>query len=321
MREDAVVVKFRRGSDTRWTLDEVRAHFEPGERWAYKEPGNSDCLEALIHAIVPDSRPPRVRVVLFEEGFETGRKAVPPGRLKAPWADVEALRDEDARWARLTSDWPGWPALDVAMAVLEDEKSPHWEYKYWRDGAGVVFDVEGLALEVGVPVSELQDPLGFEQDGGTVVGWSVVATLARQALLRDDALLARRMLREVDTERAERAEQVLLNRIEQPWLPECHPAFDSTDRFADRTEEGLRVILGDIIEMRRREDGRLLMLDAAALLNRVHAALDVKSAGKRQRELAAEVEALLERVAVFEREGTGGADRGLRSAASPQESP
>lgn len=286
-----------------WTIEKAQARFRPGDSWAYRAGIRGDFLEARVHSVDPHRRPARVKVILFEDGFEVVRQSVAPARLWVPWGEVHAVRESEARWRRVRSVVPPEPEVSVASWALIDQWPELWNYYDDRCGVGVIRDSHALATRLGLPIDDLHDPLGFDEPDGRVVGWSVVRRMAQAALLIDDGHRARQQVRLISQWREQRA-RVVEERLkvrefdwELKYLPEDHRAFDASDPDADEQEAGLQALLPGILEVQAREDARRLLLDAVRLLTRLRPELQRARATNRQKALDAEIETVISRAA------------------------
>lgn len=77
----------------------------PTEHWAYRAKITDPLIEVEVIELDPSNKKSPRCVVEFLDGPAAGRREkVPAGRLKTPWADVDAFRQAEDDWARVESD-------------------------------------------------------------------------------------------------------------------------------------------------------------------------------------------------------------------------
>lgn len=316
----------RRLPAQRWSVESARATFKPGESWTYDGPESRDYLEAKVQSVDPEQKPTRLRVILFDHGFEVERKLVPPSRMRARWEHVDAMRAEDALWDRVRYDRPGSTAeAEIAWVALDLDA--WFDYREYLNGVGVILDAASLAAHLSMSVEQFEDPLGFDLPEGRVVGWGVVKRMAVAALERNGSAQARREIAKLNAFRNDHRELVAERLATKHFdyelraLPNDHPVFDSRSEVADRIEAGLDALIPGRLVAQLEHDARDVLVEAVLLLMRVRPELIKTGQTKKQRALLTEVNALLERVTMLDREMAGASERVLESAESPQEHP
>src|SRR5262245_4603397 len=134
---------------------------KPGEAWAYRYHA-ADPLTQVVIKRVGTRRPIRLLVRFVDPSGEGLEDWVPPSRLKAPWADVEAYQARERRWAALDAAGPGedehelWAAEHVFQLLIPTELAT---LCYHADGATTVHDVNGLSAKLGISAADLADDL------------------------------------------------------------------------------------------------------------------------------------------------------------------
>lgn len=158
--------------------------FPPGTTWAYRARSKDPLVEVLVvkHGT---KRPARVLVRFIDPSFEGREDWVPPARLKAPWADVEAFRAEEARWDAVLSLSPDGDTTetDAAQRVFDLLVPEDVGELRWRDHYLAVRDMQQLASIAGMPVEKLTShgDVFDDSEKGFIVPWPV-ALIAAQSL-------------------------------------------------------------------------------------------------------------------------------------------
>lgn len=233
-----------------------------------------------------------------------GRPCLAAG-LKTPRSGVEGLLEQEARDRRVRANGPTRAEATVLGRALDSEDS---DYRHLSDAVTVIYDADALAATFGLSVEDFADPDGYGDGGGRTVGWAVLRTLVRVALMRNDAQLARDLLAYTNSARRERAELVQERRLECPWL---EAALDLKVEYADEIAEGLESLCPGMIEIRRHEDARRLPRETDDLLQSIltrHGKFNRKlQAG----EIDADIRAFAKRLGLFELGAAGGGERFL----------
>ena len=159
-----------------------------GEHWAYRV-SRSDPFAEVVVVRRGVKTPPRVLIRFVEDAFEGRQDWVPPGRLKAPWAEADAFLAREHRWDAVAASTPDDEPLVTAASVVFDLLiNPELAELGYNATEGVitVHDAAGLAALLAVPPDELRsDPASFEEDGDLVASWLLTERVVRRAAERD----------------------------------------------------------------------------------------------------------------------------------------
>jgi hypothetical protein len=183
---------------------------DPDEVWAYRARSVDDItpVKVLRFGI---TKPARVLVRFEDPSMRRREEWVPPGRLKVPWADADAYRAREARWAAVRTLAPPQdsPEASAARDVFEWLVDPEVAYLDWQETCLSIGDVDQLAQLCGLSGNDLTgDPVGFAEDGQLVASWPLALKAAKGvAAIHPDRVLA-----EVDREEREYQRDVIYGR-------------------------------------------------------------------------------------------------------------
>lgn len=304
---------------------EASLRFKPGDRWAYRGLSDTRVTEAEILR-VGTKRPARIKVRLLDDEFEGDEPWVSTAHLWVPWSDVEALRSELGRWHRVRSEVPSYAEVTTSWFLTEGVLGSAFSYHDYRTGVGIIHDADQVAAVTGLPTTDLDDPNGFDEPDGRVVGWRVVEKITRALLLSDNGRRVKGELAQASQFRAlhlAHTRATLGLEAGEP-LPDDLRGLRPNDYDADNIDEGLRSVLGDAyFGFQRNEDARLVLNEATAVLREALTEFEKGPKALRRSSLADRIRAVLARVQRLDDGLRAGSDLEVtaESAESPQERP
>ena len=195
-------------------------HMEIGEHWAYRarpnELGGAVCQVEVVRVGGPD-RSGRIHV-RFLGGDDAGlREWVSPGRLVAPWVDVDTFRADDAAeltLAEASRDVRGSTEFEAARMILGFVR-PKNRLRLRRTAADAwVLELGRLdetAPLIGMDAAELRcDAMVYEnRHGMCLAGWPVTERIARQ--------VADRLADEILPEVHRKQQDIQRDRVQPAW--------------------------------------------------------------------------------------------------------
>lgn len=155
----------------------------PTEHWAYRAKITDPLIEVEVIELDPSNKKSPRCVVEFLDGPAAGRREkVPAGRLKTPWADVDAFRQAEDDWARVESDDDTVEAeVRVAWDVFEAFFDAERADVGFRIATATIARPDVVEAVLGCSIHEVID--GAESamvDGGLVVSPNGTMALARR---------------------------------------------------------------------------------------------------------------------------------------------
>lgn len=170
-----------------------------GQRWAYRASFTEPLAEVEI-VLVGNKRPPRVKVAFVSDEFEGRLDWIPPGRLKAPWSEVDDFRELENHWnavceaSRPTEAEEAAASIVLQVVLPEDVVTMGYT---WTARVAAIHNVDLLAVALQVdPRALTSAPLAFRDGGALVVPWEVTLEITQRAAALEPA----RLLRHVETE-------------------------------------------------------------------------------------------------------------------------
>jgi hypothetical protein len=184
-----------------------------GEEWAYRA-RHIDPLVRVEIIRTGSREPPRVLIRFHDEAFEGREEWVPPGRLQVAWAEVDAFRATEARWAAVeqasrVTDTEVHAADIVFDKLIESELA---SLIYNVDGVVRIHEVDALAASLDIDADVLRsDPVSFVEAGDLVAPWPIAKLIVQRACARDPEPI----LRFVEKEEADAAQEAMYG----SWYP------------------------------------------------------------------------------------------------------
>jgi hypothetical protein len=246
---------------------------EPGEVWAYRERKTQplEPVEYLRPGHGPNSK--KVWIRHLNEEMDRFEQAVPPGRLKVPWAQKNQFLSNEQSWANLQAESIVEAyvhrAFELVLRSTLDEMKMELPLKQTY-GYAYVQDPGHVADRSGLPVLEITpDDLAPEDYDNFFVPLETVQRIVVALARKHPA----RVLREVESD------QFTKNEAWQLWIDRYHCGPDEIQ--ADQ-EEGLKT--WDLVrfwcgeeageQWGNLEEARDKLADALNLLDLALAALD-----------------------------------------------